>query len=120
MFETLPLGAALSLRAIGLPAIISSGPELSKDDRHPTTADRTSRGRTSRPVALEKTSLRRYVTGRAALNVVVGDEWSGDWHFLSTWFSNVGNKQQQAKAGAALAGDGQVVDTNPFLGTRHP
>ena len=71
----------------------------------------------SHQVPLPPTSRTVYVTGLAALNVIGADDWSGDWHYRTTWFTNVGSLDQRRDAGVALAGEGQCINTNPFLGT---
>jgi hypothetical protein len=81
-----------------------------------TSATRAATGSQAHQVPLERTSPTVYVTGRAALNVIADDDWSGDWHFRSIWFTNVGSPRQQRQAAADLAGEGQATNTNPFLG----
>ena len=65
------------------------------------------------PVAVPRTSPRRYVSFHRALNLRRAHELTGDWHALSAWA-----RIDDGAWDAALAGEGCGVDTTPSLGTR--
>ena len=68
---------------------------------------------TVHPVLILHTSPRRYVSFHRALNLRRPHELTGDWHALAAWFH-----ADDAPRTAALAGEGQRVDTTPALGAR--
>ena len=67
-----------------------------------------------RPLVIPPTTPRRYLSLRAALNLRMPGELTGDWHFLTTFFSPADEPLVKAR----LVGDGQEVDTTPSLGSR--
>lgn len=64
-----------------------------------------------RPITIPRTSQTLYISFTHALNLRMPGEDTGDWHFLSAFFGNDGNRV------APLAGKGQRVDTTPVLGS---
>lgn len=65
-----------------------------------------------RPVIIPPTTPRCYLSFHAALNLRLPDELTGDWHFLSAFYSPADGPPVEAR----LAGDGREIDTNPSLG----
>lgn len=84
-------------------------PESSLDDRMERLL--VTGGRT---LVIPHTTPQRYLSFRAALNLQMPGESTGDWHFLTTFFSPADEPPIEAK----LAGEGQEVDTTPSLGSR--
>ena len=67
-----------------------------------------------RPVIIPPTTPRCYLSFHTALNLRLPNELTGDWHFLSAFYSPANGPPVEVR----LAGEGMEIDTNPSLGSR--
>ena len=67
-----------------------------------------------RPLVIPHTTPKCYLSLKVALNLRLPGEVTGDWHFLTTFFSPADESQIKA----SLVGEGLEVDTTPSLGCR--
>lgn len=65
------------------------------------------------PLAIPMTTRQCYISLHEALNLRLPGESTGDWHFLSTFYSPANQPPVEARR----AGVGQGVDTTPSLGS---
>jgi len=59
------------------------------------------------------TSPTHYITGTPALNLQAPEGTSGDWHHRSTFYGF----PDQETLPLQLAGEGEIINTNPIYGT---
>ena len=64
------------------------------------------------PIRIPPTTPTSYISFVCALNLKLPGEFTGDWHFHTSFFCNPG------QSSAPLAGPGGWVDTTPSLGTK--